>query len=73
MAEMKSVYSAVRTGSLSKTACASSLKGKLRYYIWSCIMIIFTVNSSHRRKEYELFIRVTENVNIEMNILKTGK
>jgi hypothetical protein len=36
-------------------------------------MIIFTVNSSHRRKRYELFIRVTENVNIEMNILKTGK
>jgi hypothetical protein len=25
--EMKSVYSAVRTGSLNKAACASSLKG----------------------------------------------
>jgi hypothetical protein len=36
-------------------------------------MIIFTVNSSHRRKEYELFISVTENVNVEINILKTGK
>jgi hypothetical protein len=25
--EMKSVYSAVRTGSLNKTVCASSVKG----------------------------------------------
>jgi hypothetical protein len=28
--EMKSVYSAVRTGSLNKAVCASSLKGYLR-------------------------------------------
>jgi hypothetical protein len=27
IAEMKSVYSAVRTGSLNKAACASSVKG----------------------------------------------
>jgi len=27
IAEMKSVYSAVRTGSLNKAVCASSLKG----------------------------------------------
>ena len=28
MTEMKSVYSAVRTGSLNKAVCASSLKGQ---------------------------------------------
>ena len=30
MTEMKSVYSAVRTGSLNKAVCASSLNGYLR-------------------------------------------
>jgi len=35
---MKSVYSAVQTGSLNKAACASSVKGlrKVRYVIVEC-------------------------------------
>ena len=32
--EMKSVYSAVRTGSLNKAVCASSLKGQQSVYIY---------------------------------------
>ena len=34
MTEMKSVYSAVRTGSLNKAVCASSVKGKYLFYIY---------------------------------------
>jgi len=35
--EMKSVYSAVRTGALNKAVCASSLKDEFRGYDWDVI------------------------------------
>jgi len=58
--EMKSVYSAVRTGSLNKAVCASSVKGYIskwiltsdfaqRFYLFSCVLLMHCLFLSWRR------------------------
>ena len=49
--EMKSVYSAVRTGSLNKAVCASYLKGWLLLILWS-----FCTHSSRHSRNITIII-----------------
>ena len=51
--EMKSVYSAVRTGALSKAVCVSSLKGEVHTHVWN---ITVAITYYHTRRTWSPLI-----------------